>query len=72
MLDSNTFDNPIKSSAEDALDRKDFAELIANALRNGDPDHGAVVGINGPWGSGKSSVANMVVEDLGDEVQVTG
>lgn len=57
-------DNPIQSSAEDRLDRLPFAQTLAGELRHLDPREGCVVGILGPWGSGKTSLINLTVEQL--------
>ncbi|WP_143832929.1 MULTISPECIES: P-loop NTPase fold protein [Nocardiopsis] len=47
-------DNPIKSSSEGALGRTGVAQDFAKSLRQLDLSEGAVVGVMGPWGSGKS------------------
>ncbi|USI93109.1 KAP family P-loop NTPase fold protein [Rhodococcus pyridinivorans] len=57
-------DTPIRSLDEDRLERRPFAERIANridATRNGPS---VVFGLAGPWGSGKTSVLHMVEEIL--------
>ena len=55
-------ERPIRSIEEDRLERKAFVERLTTALI--DPKAGlatgVVVGLTGPWGSGKSSVLNMV------------
>ena len=57
--------NAIGSRAEDRLDRAGFADHIAAALRGAPADQGLVVALVGAWGSGKTSVLNMVKEQLG-------
>ncbi len=57
-------DTPISSRLEDELGRAPFAQSIAAALRRLDPAHGAVMGLFGPWGVGKTSLLNMVTEAL--------
>lgn len=60
-------DAPIKSAQEDRLDRGPFAQLIAGALLKPNLEGATVVGLVGPWGTGKSSVANLVVELIGEQ-----
>jgi hypothetical protein len=57
-------DNPITSRKEDQLGRASFADSIATAVRSLDASRGLVVAVVGPWGVGKTSVLNMVVEAL--------
>jgi len=57
-------DNPITSRKEDQLGRAGFATSIAAAVRSLDASRGLVVAVLGPWGVGKTSVLNMVVEAL--------
>lgn len=59
-------DRPIEKREEDQLDRAKFAESIAAAIKSWTAKDSLVVGLYGPWGSGKSSVVNMVVESLND------
>lgn len=56
----------IEGSAQDALGRKRFAERLANAVVNRATGRatGVVIGITGPWGSGKSSILTMLAEEL--------
>ena len=66
-LSSLLADDPIASGAEDAFDRKDFArraaELIAKVAAE---TPSAVLGLLGPWGSGKTSCLRMIEESLVD------
>ncbi len=57
-------DRPIKSAREDMLGRRGFADGIARAIRSWDGHESLIVGIYGPWGSGKTSVLNMIAEAL--------
>ncbi|MBX3120539.1 MAG: hypothetical protein KF784_15880 [Fimbriimonadaceae bacterium] len=67
---TNTYDVPIKNASEDRLERGPFATLIANALLADNPYGASVIGLTGKWGTGKSSVATMVVERINDEATV--
>lgn len=57
-------DREINSKADDLLGRVEFAESIASAIRGWDGEDSLIVALNGPWGSGKSSIKNMVLESL--------
>lgn len=57
-------DYPILSRSEDRLKRAPFADGIADVLLNAPKEHSLVFGLVGPWGSGKTSVLNMVKERL--------
>ena len=61
MLNS---DMPINGIAEDKLNRGKFASDLAKAILSRDTPEGLVVGMYGKWGSGKTSVVNMAVEQL--------
>jgi predicted KAP-like P-loop ATPase len=57
-------DTAIRSSAEDLLGRTGFAASLANAIAQSSSDNTIVIALNGDWGTGKSSIKNMVVENL--------
>jgi energy-coupling factor transporter ATP-binding protein EcfA2 len=52
-------DNPISTAQDDALGRGPLAEAFARTVLGLDVSSGAVVGVLGPWGSGKTSFVNM-------------
>jgi predicted KAP-like P-loop ATPase len=60
-------DRPISRRADDLLGRRAFAEAIARAIAGWSGSDSLVVAICGAWGSGKSSVKNMILDALGDE-----
>lgn len=60
-------DNPIKGSKQDLLSRTGGAHSIAAGLRDVDASEGYVVAVVGPWGSGKTSIVNLVKEALAEE-----
>lgn len=58
----NVSDNPIENSDDDTLGRSDGAYILADHLLALDLSGGFVVGILGPWGSGKTSYVNLMSE----------
>ncbi len=60
-------DNPISSSSQDRLGRSTFAKSLAADLEAYSNPESLVVGLYGPWGSGKSSLLNLVQEQLQTE-----
>lgn len=60
-------DRPITGAREDLLGRRSFVEGVARSLRAPRSDESAVVGICGPWGCGKSSLKNLILEELGEQ-----
>jgi predicted KAP-like P-loop ATPase len=61
-------DLPINSAKDDKLNRSPFASALASAIRNWNQTSSLVVALYGDWGSGKSSVKNMILESLHDGV----
>lgn len=57
-------DQPIPNSPEDRLGRKAFARNLAHVIRSLDRDNSTVLALTGPWGSGKTSIKNLAVEEL--------
>lgn len=55
-------DSPKACTADDLLGYANFAEKIAKTVTNINAPNGYVIGINGAWGSGKSTVLNFVAE----------
>jgi len=52
-------DNPIRSAEDDALGRAAVARSFARQVLGLDAAEGVVVGVLGPWGSGKTSFVNL-------------
>ena len=61
-------DRPIKYREQDRLGRRSFAEAIARQVRAVPAEHGFTIAVVGEWGSGKTSILNMVAETLNDDV----
>ncbi|MEW6166493.1 MAG: P-loop NTPase fold protein [Pseudomonadota bacterium] len=57
-------DRPIQKASEDALGFASAARHVASAIVEAAPPDGFVVGIEGEWGSGKSSFINLLAEAL--------
>jgi hypothetical protein len=57
-------DQPISDLAEDRLGLGDVARHIATAIAQRDLGPGFVFAVEGPWGSGKSSLVNLVAQAL--------
>ncbi|HXC76024.1 MAG TPA: P-loop NTPase fold protein, partial [Candidatus Acidoferrum sp.] len=66
-----TGDHPVASRSEDRLGRAHYADEIASAIRGMNAARGLVVGLTAPWGYGKTSVLNMVAEQLAVEPNLT-
>ncbi|HVB20693.1 MAG TPA: P-loop NTPase fold protein [Ktedonobacteraceae bacterium] len=58
-------DNPILTKENDLLHRQPLASRIAGVINRFEGDESLVIGIEGEWGSGKTSFINMILEDLG-------
>ena len=54
-----TGDNPIKNPEDDVIGRDADAREFAQNVLELDPSEGVVVGVLGPWGSGKTSFINL-------------
>lgn len=57
-------DRPITSSHQDRLDRTVFAKYLARCLLDHKEPESLVVGLYGGWGVGKTSVINLVIEEI--------
>ncbi len=57
-------DLPITKSSEDKLNRQSFAESLAYVLLQSTFPTSFTVGLYGAWGSGKTSLLNMIIEQV--------
>lgn len=57
-------DRPIRSVSEDLLGRGNFASSLAGAVEGWTQRDSLVLALYGPWGSGKTSLKNLVLESL--------
>lgn len=57
-------DAPISSASFDRLDRMAFVQSFAEAIRAAKGEYSVVLALAGPWGSGKSSLLNLIAGEL--------
>lgn len=65
VLPEHRPDRPITTAGEDTLGRGEFVRRLARALVTpAGRASGVVVGLTGPWGSGKSSILNLLETEI--------
>lgn len=57
-------DRPITKTTQDRLERSIFAKYLARCMLDHKEPDSLVVGLYGGWGVGKTSIINLVVEEL--------
>lgn len=57
-------DRPIQKSDQDRLNRSQFARYLARSMLDHHNPESLVAGLYGGWGSGKTSLLNLVLEEL--------
>lgn len=62
-----TPERPIESKDQDTLDRTRYAQSVASYIRRWKHSDNLVISLNGEWGSGKTSLKNLVLEYLREE-----
>jgi hypothetical protein len=65
-------DRPIDTPQKDRLGFAKIAEHLADAFVQNDLSKGFVVGVEGSWGSGKSSLVKMALKYLRDQTEAPG
>ncbi|CCQ13386.1 MULTISPECIES: KAP family P-loop NTPase fold protein [Nocardiaceae] len=60
-------DTEIKLMVHDRLDRKQYARRVAQRIQQAGTGSSVVFGLAGPWGTGKTSVLNMITEVITTE-----
>jgi predicted KAP-like P-loop ATPase len=61
-------DAPVDNPRDDELGREEFAKSLAVDVRLAPPASGFVIGLSGPWGSGKTSILKLAAYELRDDV----
>lgn len=59
-------DNPINNKGEDCLNRTEFSKQLAKAILSYTKIDNFTISLCGKWGSGKTSILNMVVEEINE------
>lgn len=57
-------DRPINSIEEDKLGRSSFSQQLGRAIHEYRGEDSLVIGLYGGWGTGKTSILNMAVQEL--------
>ena len=57
-------DNPIHHKTEDMLTRSELAKNLAKVIYSRTGNESFVIGIDGKWGSGKTSFINLILENF--------
>ena len=58
--------HPVGTPIEDRIGVDPFARALETGISKMRSPQGSAVGLNGPWGSGKSSVVNLCKDHLSD------
>jgi hypothetical protein len=64
-------DQPITNEKDDILDRHRFIDHVTRTILEWDNHASLVIGIYGSWGDGKSSILNLIKEQLKEKVAIT-
>ena len=63
-MDSEYIDRPIQSEEDDLLGFKEVAELLAQSIASTSNDSSITIGLEGQWGSGKTSILLLLQETM--------
>ena len=58
------YDKPVIKQKDDRLSRASFANRMANTILALSSEENITIGLYGEWGSGKTTVLNMVIEEI--------
>lgn len=50
-------DKPIHNKQQDVLGREEFVSTLSNTIINYEDKDNLIIGLNGKWGSGKTSIS---------------
>lgn len=62
-MDYNS-DRPIETVDQDLLGRSTFSKQLAEAIYKYSGKDGLVIGLFGKWGTGKTSILNIVINEI--------
>lgn len=62
-------DKPITKIEDDVLNRGNFSKQLAHAILAYTKTDNFVISLCGRWGSGKTSILNMVLDEIEKNVQ---
>jgi predicted KAP-like P-loop ATPase len=65
-------DSPIETPEDDRYGMGGFAKSIAKSVINLNKPFGTVIALNGAWGSGKSSIVNLIRTEFGKALSEAG
>jgi len=57
-------DQPVKTHTADLLGRASFAQSLGTVILQYQDKESLVIGLFGEWGSGKTSMINMALEEI--------
>ncbi|WP_418186513.1 KAP family P-loop NTPase fold protein [Aliarcobacter lanthieri] len=63
-------DLPINDKENDKLNFLPFAQKVAKGIKNYKQDETFIISIEGKWGSGKTSLMNLIEEQIKDDVEI--
>lgn len=69
-MDSYSSDAPLNDPELDEFNRWPFSQRIADVIANRKDASSIIVGIYGPWGSGKTTVMNYIQKELGEHAHI--
>lgn len=70
-MDKFNVDKPISRAEEDKFQREYLAEQVARAIASYHGNSSLVIGVYGPWGCGKTSFVNLILNHLDDSLKIT-
>ena len=63
-------DFPISTQSEDALGRASYARNLARTITKYGIVDSLCIGLLGPWGCGKTSILNMMIEEIEEILEI--
>ena len=63
-------DLPIEYKEKDKLNFSPFAQKVAKGIKNYKQNETFIISIEGKWGSGKTSLMNLIENEIKDDVEI--